>query len=260
MNKGTFEGTEEEIFFVKELNLKKNLLFWKILGIDFENHFAVHIIKHKFGKINNSNIKSKADVFIAKGIIPISFLIKNDFYINEDNLNTFNLIPIEHTGISIKRKDSHKYQILKMNPSTFKKIFKSYELGCGASIFCNKFEGLNKNRSVIIGWNSTWEKFVAFFSKIKGVDSLNYNNFSESDLKIFKAIKNYSNQQIQQMIEKDKFISDFVFCGIGNFDEPFTATWFYEKGTLKKAEKIPFTVTTGSGRTKGDYTIVIKPL
>ena len=60
-------------------------------------------------------------------------------------------------------------------------------------------------------------------------------------------------------VNNDKAISDFIFFGIGNFDEPFTAHWLYEYEKFRTNYVIPFTITTGSGRSKGIYTIVLKP-
>ena len=124
----------------------------------------------------------------------------------------------------------------------------SYELGAGASIFCKRDEELTKNDFVLKGWKTDWHEFCSFF-KIH----------NRPDKQILQKIKKESTKKIYKIIDNNKNVSDFVFRGIGNFDEPFTATWFYEKGTLKKAGKIPFTVTTGSGRSHGDFTIVVKP-
>jgi hypothetical protein len=54
-------------------------------------------------------------------------------------------------------------------------------------------------------------------------------------------------------------ISDLVFKGIGNFEEPFTAHWIIENDEVKENYYVPFSVTTGSGRSKGIFTVVLKP-
>jgi len=248
MNKGTLEGTKEEINFVKELNKNKDSKYWKILQLKGDNCFAIHVTSHKFGKVNSSKIKPKADLFLAKGTVDLRKLKNKKFYLDETDLQHFKLKPLLHTGISIKRIDSYKYQILKMNPSTFKKIFGNYELGAGASIYCKRKEELKKNDSVLKGWKTDWERFLKFF-KIK----------DRPKIDICNRIKKEATKEIYKIINQNKTISDFIFKGVGNFKEPYTATWFYEKGILKKARKIPFVVTTGSGRSRGDFTIVIKP-
>lgn len=249
MNKGTLEGTEEEIKFVRELNKNQTSSYWKILKLKSgRSYFAIHVTEHKFGKINGQRIKPKADIIIAEGSVSNEYLIKKDYYLTEEDMIKLNITPVPKTGISVKRIDSEKYQILKMNPHTFKKIFGCYELGAGASIFCKNEEEFSKNGSVLSGWNTDWNRFKAYFG-ISGEPN-------KSDL---ERIKKEATKKIFDMINNNKTISDFVFKGTGNFDEPFTATWFFERGKLKPAEKIPFIVTTGSGRSKGDFTIVVKP-
>jgi len=250
MNKGTPEGTEEEIKFVKELNKDKESKYWSVIKKPFrkKNLFAIHVIHKKYGKINKKKVMPKADIFLAYGEVGGTILEEKDYYLNEDDLKELKLTPINHTGISVKRPDSNRYQIMKMNPSTFKKIFGSYELGAGASIYCKREKELEKNDSVIRGWKIDWGRFNAYF-RVNG-------NLNAREL---QKIKSLSTRKIHEMISKSKTISDFIFRGIGNFEEPYTATWFYEKGELKRAENIPFVVTTGSGRSNGDFTIVIKP-
>ncbi|WP_413862187.1 hypothetical protein [Methanobrevibacter sp. UBA417] len=254
-NRGTKEGTQEEINLVKTLNKKDNLQMWNTLNLNPENHYAVHVKYQKFGKINQKKVMPKADIHIAKGNISEEILNDKNFYLNEDDIKPFNLIPKQETGISVKLKTSKKYQITKMGPNTFKKVFGAYELGAGASIYCLKEKDLIKNNAIIQGWNSNTKRFNEFFEN-KGLD---LPNNSLLDLETTKIIKNFSNNLIEEKIINNKEISDFIFQGIGNFEEPFTVHYLYENEILKDSCKIPFRVTTGSGRSKGTYTIVIKP-
>ena len=61
------------------------------------------------------------------------------------------------------------------------------------------------------------------------------------------------------MIEASSVISDYVFTGKGLYPEPYPATWIFEAGEFRKNGPMEFAVTTGSGRSRGDYTVVIKP-
>ena len=201
-----------------------------------------------FGKINKSKVLPKADVFLIQSEeIYLDSLQKKNYLLTEEDLSKIKFKYIEKSGISVKRPDSKKYQILKMVPNTFFKIFGNYELGAGASIYCLKENELEKNKSVLKGWHSSEKKVLEFFDE------------KELNLEVCKKIKKKSNTLIKKEIESKNKISDFVFKGVGNFEEPFLATWFYEKGLLKKAVKIPFVITTGSGRSKGNFTIVVKP-
>ena len=202
MNKGTKEGTEEEVEFVRLMNKKKDLEFWGIINLNPENHYAVRVISHKFGKINNKKIYPKADVFFAKGTISEEYIKTRDYYLDEKDLESKNLVPVDYSGVSIKRKDSSKYQILKMNPSTFEKIFGSFELGAGASIYCQNQKDLVKNTSLLNGWNTNWEKFKVFFEETCDVEITRNNGKYRMELSDAKKIKNYSNKKISEKLAK----------------------------------------------------------
>ncbi len=255
-NKGTKEGTIEEINFTVELNKKDRVELWKSLKFenDIDTIFAIHVRTKKYGKINKQKVLCKADVFLAKGDVPKHYLINKEFYLDENDLDHYSLKPIPFTGISVKRFDSFKYQIMKISPTTFKEVFKNTELAAGSSIYCNKIEDLKKNTSVLNGWKTDWAKFSRYV-----YDNFTLNVDSNSDINIFKNIKRLSNNKIHSIITNNKVISNFVFKGIGNFEEPYTATFLYEKGVLKSNYFLPFKIRTGSGRSNGVFTIVLKP-
>ena len=169
-------------------------------------------------------------------------------------LENYSLKPIPFTGISVKRFDSLKYQIMKISPTTFKEVFNNTELAAGASIYCRKTEELKKNTSVLNGWKTDCVKLSRYIQ-----DNFDLNVDYNSGINIFKKIKKLSNDKIHSIIIKNEWISNFVFKGIGNFEEPYTANFLYEKGILKLNYFLPFKVTTGSGRSKGVFTIVLKP-
>jgi hypothetical protein len=248
MNKA-IEGNNQEIIITKILNQKNH--YWKNLPYDKDKTFAIHITSKKYGKINQEKIQPKADVYFAEGDVEIDFLVKNDFYLNESHLDLYKLIPIPSSGLSIKLSNSN-YTITKISPNTFTKIFKDNILGAGASIYSTKeFE---KNESVIKGWLVDLSDFKKFFS-----EKLNINRIDLYDKEIMSKIKSYSNKEIEKTIIQDKVVSDLIFKGIGNFDEPYTANWILENDELKENYYIPFSITTGSGRSKNIFTVVLKP-
>jgi len=256
-NKGTKEGTVQEIEFVKTLNKKEDLSYWETLSLNQTNHYAIRVITKKYGKLNEAKILPKADAFIAKGSVDNDYLASKEYFLDEKDVVKFNLKPIAKSGISVKRSDSKQYQIMKMSPSTFKKLFGSNILASGASIYCNKEVEFSKNSKLLEAWGVSEDEFLNYFNQQLNIELQSVTN-STSKINL-KLIKKFSNEEIAKIINTEKRISDFIFFGIGNFEEPFTAHWLFEHGEFKANYVIPFTVTTGSGRSKGVYTVVLKP-
>ncbi len=256
-NKGTKEGTAQEVEFVKKLNKREDLSYWDSLNLNPNNHYAIRIITKKYGQLNELKVLPKADVFIVKGSVDSDYLASKDCFLDENDVKKFNLEPIDFSGISIKRADSKQYQIMKMSPSTFKKLFGSNILASGASIYCNKEVEFSKNSKLLEAWGVSEKEFIDYFNQQLNIELKSVTKAtSKANLKL---IKKFSNDEIAKIININKSISDFIFFGIGNFEEPFTAYWLFEHGKFKANYVIPFTVTTGSGRSKGIYTLVLKP-
>ena len=165
-NKGTKEGTQEEVRFTVLLNKKTETHFWNKLNLPPQNHYADRVVTQKYGIINEAKIMCKADIFIARGYVPLNDLLSKEYYLDERDFSDYNLIPIEKTGISVKRRDSKNFQIHKMVPNTFKKLFDSTILGAGSSIYCKKESELIKNSSVLDGWQTNWIEFSEYFSSL----------------------------------------------------------------------------------------------
>ena len=254
MNKGTKEGKLEEIYLTKKLNKKIDKSLWKVLQIDSKKHYAVHVTTLKYGAVNKKKIWPKADIFIVKSELTNNKLKEKNYYLCEHDLKNISHTSIPLSGISVKRRDSKRFQIMKIGVSTFRKLFNNTELGAGASIYCLNSNDIYKNESVLNGWKTNWVRFDAFFNKLVD-ENININ----TSLKTFKKIKKISNHMIKESIEKDTKLSDFIFKGIGNFNEPYTANYIFEDNKLKLNYYLPFKITTGSGRSKGVFTVVLKP-
>lgn len=250
MNKAK-QGNNEEVKFTKLLNQKGEL--WNDLDYNAENHYAIHVISNKFGEINQSKIPPKADIFVAKGNLDNNYLQTQDYYLNENDVVKFGLASVDKSGISVKLAKSN-YTIIKISPSTFIKIFGSNILGVGASIYSSK--DFEKNPSVLAGWGIELKEFQSFFADLLQIDE---SKITLDEKKVLGKIKTISNETIKKRVLESQEISDLVFKGIGNFEEPFTAHWIIENDKIKENYYIPFSVTTGSGRSKGIFTIVLKP-
>ena len=189
-------------------------------------------------------------------------LIENDYYIDENLLTKHNINYnfIKFSGISIKMSDSSNFQILKLTPESFYSLFGEYDLGAGASIYCLKEEELIKNELVFNGWKTSKNNVIKKYSaELPDLIKLNNNINTSEQLHIYKQLKDFSNKRIAEIINKDKYMQEVIFNGFHIYEEPYSASYFYHGQQIEKLDYIPFTITTGSGRSKGNFTIVLKP-
>ena len=101
-------------------------------------------------------------------------------------------------------------------------------MASGASIYCTKEVEFIKNREFLEGWGVLESEFIAYFNQQLDITLLSATDTNSKEA--LKLIKKFSNGKIAEIINSDKRISDFIFFGIGNFDEPFTAWWLFEHG------------------------------
>lgn len=256
MARGTSEGTAEEIDFVKQFN--RNKLNFKNYLSNFEYSidklWLTRVTTQQFSELSQQKVYTRADCYLVYIDIDITNLLQeNDYYISEDDLHNTNHTKIQNSGISIKMHDSKSFQILKLTPNSFNSLLGCYELGAGASLFCLKDIELPKNIDLLNGWKTTTQNMVRYFADI----GLSEDFHLQKD--VCKKIKNFSCSEIERLILSNQDIKQKVFNGIGLYEEPYTAWYFSKIDTIESLEYIPFSVTTGSGRSKGDYTIVLKP-
>ena len=259
-NRGTFEGDLQEVSFVKYFNKNKNL-FNEYLSAFQDTSSLTYLLRvttKQYSKLSGKKVYTRADAYLANFTdnSVIDLLMSNDYYLDEEILkaNNINFKAVEFSGISIKLSDSNKFQILKLQPNSFANLFGNHELGAGASLFCNRIEELPKNNDLILGWGSSIEKMNLFFNDITK------NNLKfQLDQEMCRKIKQSSEQKIHSLIDNDISLQKKIFNGVNLYDEPYTAYYFSKNNTIQLLTYIPFTVTTGSGRSHGDYTIVLKP-
>lgn len=253
-------GISSEEDLVISLNKKENLELWERLGLSHKNHVAIHVITKKESNYHDQKIFPKADVFIAQGVVESDILSLKQYLLTEKDLKELDLQPIDNTGISVKKEKSKSYTITKISPEPFKKVFGNLELGCGISLFVQKEDEIKLNESLINGWNTNMDEFISFFKdSIPDVCKLKEDISISEKKSIYSQIKEESVNRLETLIENNIKIKEFVFNGIGAFEEPYTARYLYQDGILSDDCYIPYTITTGSGRKKGIYTVSIKP-
>lgn len=259
--RGTYKGDEEEVKFVCDFNQNKSEFHAYLNnfteGRNINNLWMVRITTKQISKLSNKKVFTRADSYLIETAKDTIDLLKsNDYYLSEDMLKEYRTAhtKIEKSGISIKMSNSKSYQILKIGPNSFYNLFDSSELGAGASLYCLRNNELHKNLELISGWNSTPEKMAKYFKEFTNNNPEFYN-----DKNVCQIIKTWSCNQIHNLVTNTVDIKKIVFNGEGIYDEPYSAYYFYQDGVLSVLDSIPFYVTTGSGRSKGDYTIVLKP-
>ena len=258
MYKGTFDGNIDEIEFVKNFN--KNKLLFKNYLTRFnhsENLWMIRVTTKQLSLLCGKKVFTRSDCYLANITDNIQHLLsQHDYYLSEEILenNSIKYNKISTSGISIKMTTSKSFQILKTGPNSFNSLFGSFELGAGASLFCQKEEELVKNPDLILGWKTTIKEMANFYK-----DLTNGNELFYLDQQTCKNIKNYACNKIKQIIDKSPDLQKKIFNGIGLYAEPYTAYYFYHGDSILELTTIPYNVTTGSGRSKGDYTIVLKP-
>ena len=258
MNAGTYEGDIDEIKFVKLFNKEKRLFdkYLNKFGND-ANLWMVRVTTKQLSRLSNQKVFTRSDSYLIKTKNNINNLVEeNDYYITEDLLKekSIEFEQISFSGVSIKMTKSKNFQILKVGPNSFNELFGSYELGAGASLFCLRENELCKNNDLLLGWKTTPERMNIFFKDIiKGENNFYLNQ------ELCTKIKNFSCNRIKELIDNSKTLQEKIFNGKDLYNEPYTAWYFYHGQQIEDLKIIPYSVTTGSGRSHGDYTIVLKP-
>lgn len=266
------QGLLYEFDFIKTNNLNKSLAnpIWKYLNSklklnnSFENLYFIKTSR-AYSSLHDNFINAKADTYLAYGLVPIEVLKSLDYTLDETIVEKYKLKKISFSGISIKKPDSKNYQILKISPKPFFNLFKFNDndpltLGAGASVYCKKESELQKNFPLILGWGSDVSKFKSYFKDIDNINLIDDPNTStDLKLKVFKSIKNIATSRIKNIVIQNPNLLSAIFSGEGIFEEPYVAHYIFENNMI--TENIPknFKVTTGSGRSKGNYQLEFKP-
>lgn len=258
MYKGTHEGDIDEIKFVAHFNSNKELFSNYLARFkQYKNLWMVRVTTKQMSQLSGKKVFTRSDCYLASIDSDISSLLEeNDYYLAESTLSqkAIQYTQVPYSGVSVKMTSSKSFQILKTGPNSFNTLFNSYELGAGASLFCMREVELKKNPDLIEGWKSTIDRMTTYFDMFtKG------NKNFYLDQQICKEIKNYSCEQIKAKIQSSTELQEKIFNGVGLYEEPYTAFYFYHGEDISELTTIPFNVTTGSGRSRGDYTIVLKP-
>lgn len=265
-NKGAFEGDLEEFNLSKLLNKNQKHHFWKILSnklnLDKSNYYyIVKVVGKKYSKNAKKNVMCKTDSYIIETSAPIDkkYLLKNEYQLTEHDLphlTPYKVIP--ESGISVKQKDSKSYTITKMTLTNFRSAFQGYlndiDFYIQALIlYCDKKQ-VYKNSKIANDLNIDEVAFCAFFNEKHNIEINDILDFSALST-ITKLVK----EKIKQTIENNPHLKENLFTGKRWFDSPYYINFIYSYGNLTDDVFSPYHIDNGSGRSKGIYTLVIKP-
>lgn len=258
-NVGSFEGNKEEFDLSRVLNRHKNHSIWSILFpcvTDFSNYYAVKVTKKVKSKLSGKKVSPKTDVYVIEANIPQDFLLENGYILTDEMLSSFDINILPFSGISVKMKDSTKYTIQKFTVQSFLKAFEKKFLNPKEILFSllmySKSDHQFKNHSIAKKLGIDYKTFLR--------DNLNV--FSDNDIvdvNEINRIRTSAQDRVMKAIKNDKDLYESIFMGKHWFEEPYSASYIFSLRGMEKNELKDFYITTGSGRTKGDYSIEIKP-
>ena len=264
---GTAEGTSEEYSLIRELNMHRDLNNdkWKVilscLGLEkLDDLYAVRVTTHVQSQLSGRSVLPKSDVYIVKAKLKSDFLTENNFIIDEDmydeELKNVHIEKIKGSGISCKIRASKSFTYEKLTIDSFSKLFGDVMIGCGMSLFVKNVEELQLNQKNLEAWGIKIEEFREYWATY-----IEFGDIEDILLNqdICKLIKKKSEELIREKIDTNSYIKGVVFRGDSIFEEPYNAPLIFSHGQLMENVISEYSVTTGSGRHKGTYTIVIKP-
>ena len=259
---GTFEGDLSEkasvISFNRNPESEAFSNYLQSIHKDPESVLLIRVTTNQLSKLSNQRVKTRADAYAIEILDQriYDLLEENNYYLDETILHGFDSYYrcVEQSGISIKRDDSDNYTLIKLTPNSFNELFGTYVLGYGASIFCKNSSELHYNLPLLQGWHVTIEELQDYF----GSELITESSLTSS-LELCKDIKDKCVERIKFNIDHDLRLQSIIFNGKDIYNEPYSAFFFMQNNLIKTLGYMPYSVTTGSGRSHGQYSIVLKP-
>lgn len=266
-NLGTREGEREEYLLSASMNKNKNHRFWKAMKIDTNsgNYYVVTVEGNKFSQNVNKFVRCKSDNFVIRTKVPIpkDDLLENEYIIKESYLNklnrqSFDILP--DSGISVKRPNSNHFTITKLTRNSFINAFERYLeypefIFCGLVLYHTK-KSVSDNYKLIqrLGIEDRLDEFFSFFKSEYGIVAN-----SIIDEMMISQINKKCKIAVVNAIENNQSLKLALFTGKGFFDAPYYINYVLKNGELSKDVFMPYYIDNGSGRSKGNFTIIIKP-
>ena len=264
-NIGTFEGDKEEFNLSQVMNKNQKHKFWSVLFKELninennENYYIVKVDGNKESTLTGKKVKCKTDNYMIKANINKDILLQWEYQITETLLKKISHYKIiDNSGISVKRADSKKYTIVKLTHNTFKKAFNDYLddvdfIMAGLLLYSEK-EKLYINQKILKDLDLDEKRLLVYYEKTFGIigDGILDEDFITNISKKAKLI-------VQAVIEKNERLKEKLFSGKEWFKQPYCINFIFKNGELTNNIYTDYTISNGSGRSKGIYSIILKP-
>lgn len=261
VNTGTFYGDAEEFDLSKLLNKNKSNKIWKKLlpmEDDLSNYYIVKVTSKPKSKLSGRKVFPKTDAYVIKANLNQTYLLEKEYILTEDDLENFDYKVVSNTGISVKLKDSKRYTIQKFTKGSFIKAFSDY-LDNPIEIFfalllyskdSERFKNIKIGEDLDINYND-------FLCKME--KNLMLKSEDRDNKEYYDKIREWAQKIIIKIINDNDKLAKAIFIGEYWFEDPYYAPFIFVHGDLIENEIVEFMITTGSGRSKGKYSIEIKP-
>lgn len=257
---GTFLGDLEEYDLTQTMNKNKDSSMWKTLLpeiTDYSDYYLVKVSSNQLSKLSEKKVKTKSDAYAIKAQLPKSFLLQKEYVLEESDLSKYSHEKISDTGISIKMKNSKNYTYQKLTRNSFCKAFSDLddvEFWLTSLLIYSSDKERYKNERIISDLGNTTESYL---SKVSSIMRIPIDNTDCSSF--WNSVRKAAQAKITDHITNNKELAENIFLGKHWFESPYHAVFLYENGILRKNIVTSFSITTGSGRSKGKYTIEITP-
>ena len=260
-NVNTFLGNKEEFDISRRFNKNKTSPIWNDLleGIDdLSNIYMIKVSKKVLSHLSGKKVNPKADAFLVKTDFDQNYLLEKEYSLDESDLSGKEYDVIDNTGISVKIDGSTGYTIQKLTHDSFIKAFQDIVeepefLFFALLLYSNEQEKYKNNdmmKLLVIDENEVKEYYM---------DQLGIN-VDMDDIRDLSSIRQWAQNALKEAIQNNIDVYKSLFTGSTWFDEPYVAHYIYLNKRIFMNELTDFTITTGSGRSKGKFSIEIKPL
>lgn len=257
---GTFLGDMEEYGLTHTLNKNKQNPMWKTIlpnVADYSDYYLVKVSSNQPSALSGKKVKTKSDAYVIKATLDREFLLSKEYVIDENDIRECHYEIQNGTGVSIKMKSSNSYTYQKFTRNSFCKAFEfidNIEFWLVSLLIYSSEKERYKNSKIISDFDYTMESYLNKVSEYMDIDTTNTDSQSFWD-----SVRRHAQAKIKHAICSNTQLSESIFTGKHWFEEPYIANFIYKDGNLSNNSVADFSITTGSGRSKGKYNIEIIP-